>query len=248
MAADQETVSRFLLLLAFQTHTCIYSGPAKDSLKILQSRLQDVETCLLKVLSTISDSDLSKALEKSASDFMVSEDLGSRYPMDTTSAVRSWQQVRTTHETDQGKDPDSPLDPTDVDGASPKYHIDTACDTENVRSAWQIASTPFEQDLATSYASRTPQYLSSDRGTHEVAEGDDARQSHSSNPQARHPTITDDPSTRIHDTQHHHLSSTLYQSSSVASDFSDLACLPFSQQASLPVQSGVTDFPEHLFW
>lgn len=227
----------------------MHSGPAKDSLKLLQSRLHDVETCLLRVLSTISDGNLSKALEKPAADFGVSEDLGLQYPMDTTSAVRSWQRVRTTDITKQGDKFDCTLDSANGDGASPDYNVDAAGAAEYIESTWQPESAPFEQDHATSHQT-SYRLLPSGLGTDEVAQGDEARLSHSSNPQSTHLGIaaTHGMSTEKHDTTQQASSSTVRQGLSVMSGVPDLAYLPRSQQAPVPIQPGGTEFPGHLFW
>lgn len=76
------------------------SGPAKDSMKVLQSRLLEVETCLLKLLSATSDDDLASALqtfkEISVPSVTVShEHYSPNTSMGTVSSVRQWQNART---------------------------------------------------------------------------------------------------------------------------------------------------------
>jgi hypothetical protein len=237
---------RTLSLLAFRLpRSHVHSGPAKDSLKLLQLRLQEVETCLLKVLSVIPDDELTTALAKSTADFAASENLGeSPCPMDTTSAVRSWQRVRTTDSTDQEKDLECLPDPTDCDGVSPNYHVDTTCATEDTDPAWQIASAPLEQGHTTNHTSQIPpQSLPSGHGKIVRAGGEEARLSHSNNPLVTHMALADCSSMETHDIQQQLIQSTVDQHSPYVSDLPNLARL--SQQ---PAQPGGTGFPEHLFW
>lgn len=226
----------------------MHSGPAKDSLKLLQFRLQEVETCLLKVLSVIPDDELTTALAKPSADFAASENPGespwSPCPMDTTSAVRSWQRVRTTDSTHQEKDLGCLPDPTDRDGVSLNYDVDTTCPTEDTNPTWQIASAPLEQGHTTDHTSQIPpQSFPSGLGEGSVTGGEEARLSHSNNPPVIHMALTDCSSTETHDIQHQLIQSTVNQHSPPVSELPNLA-FP-SQQ---PAQPGGTGFPEHLFW
>ena len=229
------------------------SGPAKDFLKVLQSRLHEVEICLLRVLSAISDDELTTALEKPVANFATSEDVGehlwSQSPMKTTSAVRSWQRVHTTNSTDRGGEPNEPLNPVD-DGVTPSnYDSNTACATEDIDSTWQTESAPFERGHTTSHASTTPrQFSPSELRKDDVVEDHETRLSHSSLPPRALSTLPGYSATQKHDIQQQPVSSPVRQCSSVISQGPDLACLPLAQQASLPVEPDGPGFPGHLFW
>jgi len=226
------------------------SGPAKDFLKVLQSRLHDVETCLLRVLSAISDDELTSALQKSAVNFATSKDIGdhlwSQSSLKSTSAVRLWQRVRTTDGTNrQGHD--GPVQSADGDVASPNYDSNIACATGDIESAWQTASAPFDRGHTTSRASTTPRQFPIGLGK-DVATNNENRLSHSSLPPLAHFTLADHSATQKHDMQQQIVPSPVRQCSPVMSQEPDLACLPPSQQLSLPVQPDGTSFPGHLFW
>jgi hypothetical protein len=227
------------------------SGPAKDFLKVLQSRLHDVETCLLRVLSAISDDELTTALQKPTMNFATSGDIGEhlwlQYPLQTTSSVRSWQRLRTTNSTDRGGKPDGPFNPADGGVTSSDYDSNTACATGDICSAWKTASALLERGHTTSPASTTPRRSPlSELGKDDVAKDNQTRLSHSSLPS--HFTPAGYSATEKHDTQQQPVSSPVHQCLSVMSQGPDLASLPLLQQASLSVQPDIPGFPEHLFW
>lgn len=242
MAADQKTVGQLTPIAVFP-HSHICSGPAKDSLKVLQSRLHDIEICLLKVLSTISDDELTTALEKSAVDLVASEDLGSQYPLDTTAAVRSWQRVRSPETRDQGQNSSCPLESIDSARLSPNYDVDTVCATEHPEpeTTWQIASAPFERGHAAVHAAtRLHESLSGELERGGVAKADELTLSRSSNPPSTHLPLAGYSPMENHDIQQRQqpVLSDIQQYLPGASGALGMASLPLSQQ----------EFPGHLFW
>lgn len=223
---------------------------------MLQSRLHNVETCLLRVLSAISDDELTSALQKSTANFATSEDTGehlwSQSSLESTSAVRLWQRVRTTDGTDRRGKPDGPVQTADSNVASLNYDSNIACATGDIESAWQTASAPFDRGHTTSRASTAPRQLPPiELGKDEsddVATDNENRLSHSSLPPPAHFTLGDCSATQKHDIQQQSVPSPVHQCFSVMPQDPDLACLPPSQQASLPVQPDRPSFPGHLFW
>lgn len=241
MAADQKTVGQLTPIAVFP-HSHICSGPAKDSLKVLQSRLHDIEICLLKVLSTISDDELTTALEKSTMNLVVSEDLGSQYPLDTTAAVRSWQRVRTPETRDQGQNSSCPLESIDSARLSPNYDVDTVCATEHPESetTWQIASAPSERGHAAVHAAtRLHESLSGESERGGLAKADELTLSRSSNPPSTHLPLAGYSPMKNHDVQRQQpVLSDIQQYLPGASGALGMASLPLQQQ----------EFPGHLFW
>lgn len=211
-------------------------------MKTLQSRLLEVETCLLKVLLATSDQNLGAALETFKETSVPSETLGQEHywpktPLDTVSSVRQWQDVRTksrenlpqatdrfpsTQESNDASSQKSDTSARQVTSISPNRRQEDA----NLNTALHALEPDVDVAIDSNVDDFPPPTLPMAIGL------------------AHHDQLT----VPIDDPPHDDPESTIHQNPLIVDESFEPMSNSQQHYSSVSERSNGPDFPEHLFW
>lgn len=213
-------------------------------MRTLQSRLLEVETCLLKVLSAISDQSLCAALETFKDMSAPSDTLGREHhwpktPLDAVSSVRQWQEIRTNI------------------GENLPQATDRSPSNQEAKDAISEKSDTTTRQVTSIYSSRRTENANNHTTLHALEPDVDVAIDGNTNDFPPPPTLPlvdglahhDQSTVPIDDPLHDDPEPPIHQIPLIIGENSDSLSTPRQHHnSSSPDRSNGPDFPKHLFW